>query len=102
MPAQPPKPQHQFLQAKVLERSGKDLYLNIGSADNLILGDTLEALKPQKPVVQGADTLGWVETPVATALVRAIKSNHFSMATIISEQDSVRTGWTVRTKMEAR
>lgn len=95
-PAGPPR---QFLQAKILERSGKDIYLNAGSADNLVLGDTLEVLKPQKPVIQGADTLGWVETPVATALVRSIKANHFSVATIITEQDSVPAGWTVRTKI---
>jgi hypothetical protein len=92
----------EYLEGKVLDRVGSDVYLNLGSADNLMLGEELEVLKPQRPVLgDKGDTLGWVEAPVATLRVRSVKSSHFSQAGIERADDSVQVGWTVRPKSPA-
>jgi hypothetical protein len=96
----------EFLEGKILDRAGGDVYINLGSDDNLYLGEELEVLRPERPVVSEAgDTLGWVEVPVATLRVRSIKAGHFARATLVSDPGSIEVGWTVRTKatdMEGR
>jgi hypothetical protein len=89
----------EFLEGKILEKIGQDVYVNLGSKDNLILGDILEVLKPVKPILNGTDTLGWAEQPAGVIKIRSIKSNHFSQATISGDTGSIQAGWTVRMKM---
>jgi hypothetical protein len=88
-----------FISGKILDRTGPDIYVNLGQKDNVILGDTLEILKPVRPIVQNNDTLGWAEEPAGLARMRTIKTAHFGQATIVSQQDSVQAGWTVRIKV---
>jgi hypothetical protein len=87
----------EFVQGKILDRVGNDVYVNLGSDDGLLLGELLEVLKPSKAVLgEQGDTLGWTEQPVGMLKVRSIKSNHFSQATVSQESDSLRSPWTVR------
>lgn len=87
----------EFVQGKILDRLGNDVYLNLGSGDGLLLGEELEVLKPSKAVLgEQGDTLGWMEQPVGLLKVRSIKSSHFSQATVVQEIDSLRSPMTVR------
>ncbi len=91
-----------FLEGKILDREGGDIYINLGSADNILLGEAFTVLRPDRPVVDdGGDTLGWVEVPVGVIRVRAIRSSHFALAAVVEETDSLRAGWTVRAKTES-
>lgn len=91
-----------YLEGKVLDREGGDIYINLGSADNILLGETFEVLRPDRPVVgDGGDTLGWVEVPAGIIRVRAIRSRHFALASVVEETDALRAGWTVRVKMDS-
>ena len=90
----------EFLEGMVLERVGADVYVNLGTADNLIQGELLEVLKRDRPALNEAgDTLGWIEVPAGTVRVRALKSHHFLQATVVDETAAIETGMTVRVKM---
>ncbi len=85
----------------ILDVSGSDIYLDIGNGDGLLVGQTLEVMKPVRPVLgEGGDTLGWVEEPVTEATVRAIKARHFSQATVVDADTKPEAGWSVRAKLE--
>jgi hypothetical protein len=85
------------IEGKVLERDGNDVYVNLGIEDQLYTGELLEVLKPDHPVRnEKGDTLGWAEKACAQIKIRSIKSTHFSLGTIIQENDTVKAGWTVR------
>lgn len=91
----------EFVEGKVLGRSGADVYINLGMDDNLFLGEIFEVLRPTMPMVaEAGDTLGWMEEPVAVVKIRSLKSSHFSQATIIEESVPVEQGWTVRLRLE--
>lgn len=87
----------EFLEGRLLDRQGNDVYLNLGDEDHLLVGEVLEVLKPQRPVLdEQGDTLGWVEVPVGAVRIRSVKSAHFSQAYIVEEQEPFTVGWTVR------
>ncbi len=85
-----------FVEGTVVERSGGDVYVNLGSDDHLLQGELLTVMKPIRPVTSGTDTLGWVEKPAGTLRVRFIKAAHFSVAEVVDERDSIRVDWKVR------
>jgi hypothetical protein len=87
----------EFVRGKILERNGRDVYLDLGSADFVIQGEALEVLKPDHPLLgDKGDTLGWSDKPVGTIKVRFVKAQHFSQAIIVEETDTIRTGWSVQ------
>lgn len=88
-----------LIEGKILERSGKYIYIDLGLEDKILKGETFEIYRPDHPIknAQG-DTLGWAETLAGTAQIHSIKSSHFSMALILSETDTIRNGWVVRPK----
>jgi hypothetical protein len=86
----------EYLEGTILDRAGAEVYLDLGIKDNLIPGELLQVLRPVRPVVSGGDTLGWVERPVGKVKVRYLKSDHFSVASVEEEEDSLEPGWTVR------
>jgi hypothetical protein len=90
----------EFLEGRILDRVGNDVYVNLGSADNLLLGEALEVLRPERPVRgEKGDTLGWSETPAGAISIRSIKSAHFSQATITQGGDTLQVGWNVRARL---
>ncbi|MBD3240309.1 MAG: hypothetical protein GF331_06960 [Chitinivibrionales bacterium] len=94
--------ERELLEGTILDREGGDIYIDLGSDDNILLGERFEVLKPDRPVVgDGGDTLGWVEVPVGIIRIRAIRSKHFALASVVEESDSLRTGWTVRAQIHA-
>jgi len=96
-----PASSREFMQGKILERSGDQVYLDLGSGDQLLQGEQLTVLKPDHPLLgDSGDTLGWAEKPAGSVRVRFIKAKHFSQAAIISETDSIQTGWSVRNTTE--
>ena len=90
------------LTGKILEFAAGDAYINIGLQDLLVAGDTLEVLKQGKPIVVGPDTLGFTDRIVSMAVIRTVKSDHFSVATVVAGADSVFPGLSVRLKMNSR
>jgi hypothetical protein len=98
--ASAPPPAREFLEGRILDRVGNDVYVNLGSGDNLLLGEELEVLRPERPVLgDKGDTLGWSETPAGAISIRSIKSAHFSQATVEQGGDSVQVGWNVRARL---
>jgi len=99
--AQVPK-KTEFLEGKILEINGSEAYINLGREDQLYKGEIFEILKPDHPILSDkGDTLGWVEIPYAQFKIRSVKSTHFSSGIIFEAQDSVKAGWTVRSKETA-
>jgi len=87
----------EYLEGKILDRSGDDIYINLGIDDKLFHGEILEVLKPVRPVKSpDGDTLGWVEEVIGTVKVRSLKSSHFSVASVLNESDTITTGLTIR------
>jgi len=96
-----PASSREFMQGKILERSGDQVYIDLGSGDQLLQGEQLTVLKPDHPLLgDSGDTLGWSETPTGAVRVRFIKAKHFSQAAIVNETDSIRAGWTVQNTAE--
>jgi hypothetical protein len=79
------------------------VYINLGADDHLMLGEKLEVLRPDRPVLgESGDTLGWAEVRAAVVTVRSIKAGHFSQAMLSGKTDSVQVGWTVRAIVEEK
>ncbi|MBD3420770.1 MAG: hypothetical protein GF398_11685 [Chitinivibrionales bacterium] len=90
----------EHIEGKILDRVGKDIYIDLGHADNLMHGEILHVYQPQRPFLnEQGDTLGWAEAPAGRIKVRIIKARHFSLATVVEEQDSLRPGWSVRVSL---
>ena len=90
----------QYLEGKVLEQVGKDVYINLGTEDDLFAGEMLNVMKPIRPIRgENEDTLGWIETPVCAIRVKYIRSEHFSQAVLDScfvSGCKLEPGWSVR------
>jgi hypothetical protein len=94
-------PSKDYMQGKILERRGDQVYLDLGSGDQLLQGEQLTVLRPDHPLLgDTGDTLGWADRPAGAVRVRFIKAKHFSQAAIISETDSIQAGWSVQNTTE--
>lgn len=92
----------EHISGRVLERTGPDVYVDLGTADNIMQGEYLEVMRPDHALLgAGGDTLGWVDRQVALLRVRFVKAAHFSQASIVEEADSVTVGSAVRVRMGA-
>ncbi len=93
---QPKQTDRSYSVGSVLERSGSDVYINFGSADNVMQGEEIEVQRPDHAIIVAGDTLGWSDKTVGVIRVRFIKSPHLSQASIVSEVDSIRSGDAIR------
>ena len=90
----------EYLEGRVLDRVQSDLYINLGSADGVVVGEQLEITRRDHPLMGPAgDTLGWVQVPIATAKIRFVKAGHFSLATVVAESAIVAAGDAVRVQI---
>jgi len=90
----------QYLEGKVLEQVGRDVYINLGTQDDLFAGELFNVLKPVRAIRgENGDTLGWIEKPVCVIRVKYIRSEHFSQAELDScfgAVSKLEPGWSVR------
>lgn len=95
----PSRSSSEFIEGTILEITGSDIYISLGSADSLFTGALLTVYKTGMPVLgPSGDTLGFTEIAAGTIMVRFVRSTHFSLASAATLQDSVMVGWKVRPK----
>lgn len=93
----------EYVSGTVLDRNGSDVYVDLGTKDNILQGEVFEVLVRDRPFLSAeGDTLGWSETAVGEIKIRFVKADHFSQATVISETGTIEPGNSVRVRIDSK